>query len=156
MFIFVVGCHSFFLRHVPSGRCITRSDERVLNVTSGLPYYVVMTDNCLNVSGQFRYRDNEMLHHIETGGTLEAPPDDNYHSRWAVYKGVSTSGESYRLKQTVAGSLQFYQRGSTICAEPSKPYVMSKTYCDKSKQQFTLGKWNTVTLYNFVKINGEP
>ncbi|CAB4005117.1 ---NA---, partial [Paramuricea clavata] len=144
LFVFNKGCRGFFLRHTQSGKCITGSDKRVLNVTSGLSYYVVMTDNCLNVSGQFRYRDNEMLQHIETKGTLVAPPDKMYHSRWAVYKGVSPSGESYqsnpvhRLKQTAAGSLQFYQKG-TVCAEPSKPYVLSKTYCDKLKEQFTFG-----------------
>jgi hypothetical protein len=122
---------------------MTKSDERVFNVTSGLSYYVVMTHNCLNVSGQFRYLDNEMLDNIETGGTLVAPPDDNYHSRWAVDKGVSTSGERYRsnslhrLKQTVAGSLRF-QNG--ICAAPSTTYVMRTNDCDKPDNQFTFGK----------------
>ena len=112
------------------------------------PYYVVMTDNCLDDKAQFRYLDTELLHNIGRKGTLVSPKESNYKSRLAVYKGVSKSGERYqkdafnRLKQTAAGSLIFYNRSNPVCAEPESlsEYVLKKTYCNKRQQKFTFGK----------------
>ena len=139
-----VDCQGLFLRHTQTGKCIRRSEKLVYNNPSfGSPYYVVMTNNCLDDKAQFRYNNSELLQNIEKDSTLLSPPDANYLRRWAVYKGMSTVAKYYqisykhRLKQTAAGSLRFYESG--VCAEPSTRYVMSKT-CDKPKQKFTLGK----------------
>ena len=113
---------------------------------SGKPYFVVMTDNCLDDKAQFRYLHSELLQHIDTEATLLSSPSDSYHGRWAVYKGISNNGMVYqnsakhRLKQTAAGSLRFYQEG--ICAEPAttSSYIMRETNCDKPEQVFTFGK----------------
>ena len=112
------------------------------------PYYVVMTDNCLDDKAQFRYLDTELLHNIGRNGTLVSPGESHYYSRLAVYKGVSEKGKIYqkaalnRLKQTAAGSLIFYNRSNRVCAEPesSSEYVLRKTYCNKRQQKFTFGK----------------
>jgi hypothetical protein len=103
-----------------------------------------MTNNCLDDKAQFRYNNRELLQNIEKDRTLLSPSDANFLGRWAVYKGISTVAKYYqishkhRLKQTAAGSLRFNESG--VCAEPSTRYVMRKTYCDKPKQKFTLGK----------------
>jgi hypothetical protein len=111
-----------------------------------LPYFVRLTDNCLDERAQFRYLSSELLHNIATGGTLVYPSTNTevYRNLWAVYKGVSTSGKNYqknlehRLKQTPAGYLSFYQKN--ICARLSGNYLLG-TSCDSGKQQkFTFGK----------------
>ncbi|CAB3997379.1 receptor-type tyrosine- phosphatase epsilon-like isoform X2 [Paramuricea clavata] len=154
MFIFVFSdCQSLFLRHVDSGKCITASEELVYdNPTYSFPYFVVMTDNCLNVSAQFRYLDSELLHNIEKEGTLmTSTTNTDYQSRWAVYKGVSATAirtqnrARYRLKQTDAGSLFFYYWSRKLCADPSTKYVLKSAICDTEKQKFTFG---SVTAYN--------
>ena len=110
------------------------------------PYFVVMTDNCLNVSAQFRYLDSALLHNIEKEGTLLSSTYKDYHSRWAVYKGVSATAigtqntARNRLKQTDAGSLFFYDTSKNLCAEPSTKYVLKSAICDTEKQKFTFGK----------------
>ncbi|CAB3995581.1 receptor-type tyrosine- phosphatase epsilon-like isoform X1 [Paramuricea clavata] len=144
-------CQSLFLKHSDSGKCITASEELVYdNPTWAFPYFVVMTDNCLNVSAQFRYLDSELLHNIEKKGTLMSTGTHvDYHSRWAVYKGVAANAiktqnrADYRLKQTDAGSLFFYD--TSVCAEPSTKYVLRTGTCDTEKQKFTFG---SVTAYN--------
>ncbi len=142
-------CQSLFLRHTPSGKCITRSEELVYNdPTHALPYFVVMTENCLDVKAQFRYVNSELLHNIEKEGTLISPPPSHkgYMSRWAVYKGVSGTAKTSQnstdnyLKQTDAESLFLYNMN--VCAEPSTKYVMRKTHCNTAKQTFTFGKRN--------------
>jgi hypothetical protein len=146
MFIFLFSdCQSFFLRHTDSGKCITASEELVYdNPTYAFPYFVVMTDNCLNVSAQFRYLDSELLHNIEKEGTLMYSTNKNYHSRWAVYKGVAAkavgtqNNARYRLEQTDAGSLLFYNRNK--CAQPSTKYVLRSAICDTKEQKFNFGK----------------
>ncbi len=148
MFTFLFSeCQSLFLRHTQSGMCITRSEELVYNNPSyALPYYVVMTDNCLDDKAQFRYLDSELLHNIEKDGTLLSPTGHTFQSRWAVYKGVSGGGKNYqentvhRLKQTYAESLFLYNMN--VCAEPSTKYVLRKTYCNRATQKFTFGKRN--------------
>ena len=139
-------CESFFLKHTQSGKCITRSEELVYNNPNhAFPYFVVMTDNCLDDKVQFRYLDSELLHNIEKDGTLISPDQPTvYKSRWAVYKGVSPIAKNNqksadnRLKQTDTESLFLYNMN--VCAEPSTKYVMRKTYCNTTKQQFTFGK----------------
>ena len=118
------------------------------------PYYVVMTDDCLNDKAQFRFLDTELLQSIEKEGTLVSPKGSTYRSRWSVYKGVSSNGKRYqndakhRLKQTAAGSLFFYNKEEDICAESesSSKYLLRKTYCNQTQQEFTFGEWN-----NFAK-----
>ena len=150
-FFVIVGCQNLFLRHTDSGKCITASEELVYdNPTWAFPYYVVMTDNCLNVSAQFRYLDSALLHNIEKGGTLifKLASNKDYHGRLAVYKGVSAraikiqNNAEYRLKQTDSGSLFSYDTSLNVCAEPSTKYVLRNTTCDTEKQKFTFGKRN--------------
>ncbi len=93
------------------------------NISHELPYYVVMTNNCLDDKAQFRYLDSELLQNIGTGGTmLSSSSDKLYSNRIGVYKGISPSEIAFqnnlkhRLKQTPAGSLCFYQQ--SLCAEP--------------------------------------
>ena len=144
---------SLFLRHTETGKCIKTSQELVYaNPTHAFPYYVVMTDNCLESNALFRYLDNQLLHAINAGGSLVAPSHASYRGRLAVYTGISRSGKHYqrdkkhRLKQTAAGSLFFYNRNDPVCAEPSSKYLLRKTYCDTTKQEFTFGKWNIQML----------
>ncbi len=145
-YLLFVDCQGLFLRHTRTGKCITRSEELVYNNPSyAFPYYVVMTDNCLDNKAQFRYLDSELLHNIEKAdGTLLSSADHRYQSRWTVYKGVSDGGKDYqkksvhRLKQTDAESLFLYNMN--VCAEPSTKYVMRKTYCNTTNQKFTFGK----------------
>jgi hypothetical protein len=112
------------------------------------PYFVVMTDNCLDEKSQFRYLNSELLHNIEKEGTLVYSASSHYSTRWALYKGVSSSAKRFqndaqhRLKQTDAGSLFLYNRDDPVCAEPSSQYLLGKTYCDRANQTFTFGKWN--------------
>ena len=79
------------------------------NPSYALPYFVKMTDNCLEDKTEFRYLDSQRLQNIEKDGTLVSPPNADYKSRWAVYKGVARGGRNYqqradhRLKQTAAG-----------------------------------------------------
>ncbi len=141
-------CQSLFLRHTRSGKCITRSEELVYNNSDyALPYYVVMTDNCLDDKAQFRYLDSELLHNIEKQGTLISPDQPSvYKSRWVVYKGATSTAKNnqksavHRLKQTDAESLFLYNMN--VCAEPSTKYILRKTYCNRTTQKFTFGKWN--------------
>ena len=143
-YLLFVDCQGLFLRHTWTEKCISRSEELVYNQSHyAFPYYVVMTDNCLDNKAQFRYLDSELLHNIEVGTLLSSPRAD-YFSRWAVYKGVSSSAKEYQrsatnhLKQTDAESLSLYNM--KVCAEPSAKYVMRKTYCDGENQTFTFGK----------------
>jgi hypothetical protein len=118
-----------------------------------LPYFVVMIDNCLNGSAQFRYLDTELLHNIEKSGTLVAPypRDGRYKTRWAVYKGVAQGGINYqrrdehRLKQTDAGYLYLYSISMRAYAEPSEKsqYLLRRTSTSpNTRQKFTFGKRN--------------
>ena len=148
MFIFLFSdCQSLFLRHTDSGKCITASEELVYdNPKYAFPYFVVMTDNCLNVSAQFRYLDSALLHNIEKEGTLLSSSHSLYLGRWSVYKGVSATAigtqnnARYRLKQTDDGSLFLYDTSKNLCAEPSTKYVLKGAICDTEKQKFTFGK----------------
>ena len=150
-----IDCYGFFLRHTESGKCITRSEELVYdNKGYALPYFVVMTDNCLDVRAQFRYLNPELLQNIESGGILMTSPSWDYRSRWVVYRGVSSSakrtqyGKNHYLKQTNFTSLSLYNLG--VCAEPSinskNSYVMKTaiTQCNETKHEFTFGKWNAL------------
>ena len=144
-YLLFVDCQGPFLRHTRTGKCITRSKELVYDDSSwAFPYYVVMTDDCLDNKAQFRYLDSELLHNIEKGGTLMSTSDSRYKSRWVVYKGVSVGGKNSQksadnhLKQTDAEYLSLYN--INVCAEPSTTYVMRRTYCDRANQKFTFGK----------------
>ena len=108
-----------------------------------IPYFVVMTDNCLDRKAQFLYLNNaELLHNIEKEGTLMSEKGIPYNGRWAVYKGVSTkalnaqNSQKFYLKQTTNGSLT----QDNICAEPDANYVKRRDYCNRVNQQFTFGK----------------
>ena len=140
------------MRHVETGKCIAASEELVYNhPLYGLPYFVKMTDNCLDNKTEFRYLDSQLLHNIEKEGSLVSPTDIRFKGRWAVYKGIATGGKyfqqkvEHRLKQTAAGSLTFYARNDTVCAEPdSSNYLLRKTSCGTTQQNFTFGKWNVL------------
>ena len=108
-----------------------------------IPYYVVLTDNCLNDTAQFRYLDRPLLFNIEKEGTLWSP--GGYLSRWWVYNGIHRSRarneiSSFNyLKQTAAGSLFLYNRG--VCAQPnSSNYILRATCSNTAEQDFTFGK----------------
>ena len=138
-----IDCQGLFLRHTESGKCITRSDELVYDDPDyALPYFVVMTDNCLDDKAQFLYLNNtELLHNIEKEGTLMSDIG-RYKSRWAVYKGISKvalatqNSPMFNLKQTARGSLA----QDKICAKPEIKYVKRSSDCDRANQQFTFGK----------------
>jgi hypothetical protein len=117
------------------------------------PYFVKMTENCLDENAQFRYLESQLLHNIEKNGTLVSSRQyHNYYNRWSVYKGETLEAKKYqqntkhRLKQRAAGSVFFYERNEkhNTCAEPSSTsptYLQSKKCIDKSeKQKFTFGK----------------
>ena len=140
-----IDCQGLFLRHTQSGKCITGSDELVYDAPDhALPYFVVMTDNCLDDKAQFLYLNNtELLHNIEKEGTLMSSDTRDYKSRWAVYKGISThalkiqNDAKFNLKQTARGSLGQDKN----CAQPeSLKYVKRSSDCDRVNQQFTFGK----------------
>ena len=143
LMLLFIDCQGLFLRHTESGKCITGSDELVYNVPDyALPYFVVMTDNCLDDKAQFLYLNNtELLHNIEKEGTLMSHTG-KYKSRWAVYKGIheralaSQNGPRFNLKQTARGSLA----QDKICAKPEIKYVKRSSDCDRANQQFTFGK----------------
>ena len=147
-------CQSLFLRHIETGKCIGASDELVYdNPAHAFPYFVKMTDNCLDDKAKFRYLDVQQLHNIAKEATLMSPANNAYKRRWTVYKGVSTNGKNYqriaqhRVKQTAAGSLSFYTINNPVCAEPdSSNYVLSKISCGTTRQKFTFGKWNVLEL----------
>ena len=149
-----IDCQGLFLRHTESGKCITGSDELVYNNPNhALPYFVVMTDNCLDDKAQFLYLNNtELLHNIEKEGTLMSEIG-TYQSRWAVYKGISERALTFQndprfnLKQTARGSLA----QDKICAKPETKYVKRSSDCDLANQQFTFGKWKVVELYIVLK-----
>ena len=109
-------------------------------------YFVVMTDNCLNISAQFLYRDSELLHNIKTNGTLASITNPIWLGRLSVYKAIEAAAighqnsPGYRLKQTDAGSLFFYDTSQNVCAEPSTKYVLRNATCDTENQKFTFGK----------------
>ena len=139
-----IDCQGLFLRHTESGKCITGSDELVYDDPDyALPYFVVMTDNCLDDKAQFLYLNNtELLHNIEKEGTLLSQTGGIYKSRWAVYKGIHKSAVAtqkhpkFNLKQTAGGSLA----QDKICAKPEIKYVKRSSDCDRANQQFTFGK----------------
>ena len=151
-----IDCYGLFLRHTESGKCITRSEELVYkNAGYALPYFVVMTDNCLDVKAQFRYLNPELLQNIESGGMLMTAAritNTDYNKRWAVYKGVATkakntqNGKNHYLQQTNSRSLSLHNLD--VCAEPSinskTSYVMRTaiSQCKETKHEFTFGKWN--------------
>ena len=112
--IFFVGFSAFFLRYTETGKCIAALNELVYdNPYYSFPYFVQMTDNCLDKKAQFRFLDSQQLHNIEKDGTLVSSPNADYKGRWAVYKGLASGARRYqqsadhRLKQTAAGSLSF-------------------------------------------------
>ena len=143
LILLFIECDGFFLRHTMSGKCISRSEKLVYDHPNwAFPYFVVMTDNCLDHKAQFLYLNNtELLHNIEKGGTLMSATG-RYRSRWAVYKGVSEKAlafqksQKFYLKQTTHGSLT----QDNICAEPEIKYVKRRSYCNKTSQHFTFGK----------------
>ena len=144
LILLFIDCQGFFLRHTASERCIKRSEELVYDSPNyALPYLVVMTENCLDVTAQFLYLNNtELLHDVQKGGTLISDPRKDYRGRWAVYKAVKYSAKrtqydtKFNLKQTANGSLT----QDNICAEPETKYVKRRNYCDRTNQQFTFGK----------------
>ena len=144
LMLLFIDCQGLFLRHTESGKCITGSDELVYNYPDhALPYFVVMTDNCLDDKAQFLYLNNtELLHNIEKEGTLMSETGTRYKSRWAVYKGINEralatqNSPKYNLKQTARGSLA----QDKICAKPEIKYVKRSSDCDRANQQFTFGK----------------
>ena len=143
LILLFIECDGLFLRHTASGNCITRSEGLVYDDPNwALPYFVVMTDNCLDHKAQFLYLNNtELLHNIEKGGTLMSEPCKRYKDRWAVYKAVdkvalkSQTNSRFYLKQTANGSLT----QDNICAEPETQYVKRRS-CNWTNQHFTFGK----------------
>ena len=137
-------CRGLFLRHTQTGKCITTS-ELAYDAPEAIPYYVVLTDNCLNDTAQFRYLDRPLLFNIEKQGTLWSPVHPSYKSRWWVYNGIyrdriinEISSLNY-LRQTAAGSLFLYNRG--VCAQHNSSNYILRAMCDNTaEQEFTFGK----------------
>lgn len=134
------------MRQTSTGKCITRKKSLVYNVSShALPYWVLMTDNCLDDEAQFLYtQDYEILWHIETGGSLLSSTYHKYKNRLAIYVAISRTAKRVQIssrqdfKQTHDGSLSFYS--VKRCAQPLGTYVLRKKYCDRPSQTFTFGK----------------
>ena len=143
--MFPLDCQTFFLRHAESGKCIIGSEKLVYKNNNAFPYYVEMTDNCLNISAQFRYHNPELIRN-SNGATLLVLGSANYSKYLAVYVARTNEGRSiasrdvHYLKQTDAGSLFYYNRDPIACAEPGENYVLRKNYCNTTKQEFTFGK----------------
>jgi hypothetical protein len=134
-----------------TGRCIKPEGLVYDYPKYSLPYWAVMTDNCLDVKAEFRF-DGEYLKNIHTDGTLAWYSESSYKGRLSVYKGVSRQGiqaqhrADHHLKQTNAGSLRFYNRGE--CALPSTRYVKRTRTCDTAEQKISFGKWIIRLLKN--------
>ena len=148
VFCLILESENLFLRHTKSGKCIRTGKLVYNNPRHAKPYFVVMTNNCLNPRAQFRYVDNELLHNIEKGGTLVSPLPSNklFNSSLAVYHGVSKDSLNYqksddhRLKQTDAGSLFFHTMVTPVCAAPETKFIKRSETCDREGQDFTFGK----------------
>ena len=148
VFCLILESENLFLRHNKSGKCITTGKLVYNNPDHAIPYFAVMTDNCLNSSAQFRYLETELLHNIDKDGTLASPLPANtfYNCSLAVYHGVSKNGLNYqksldhRLKQTDAGSLFFHNMRIPVCAAPETKFIKRSTTCDRKSQDFTFGK----------------
>ena len=141
--------------HSVSRKCIEASEKLVYDKPNhARPYFVVMTENCLNSEAQFRFVDNELLYNIYKSGTLVSPSEKTYNGSLAVYKGISREELNYeksrkhRLKQTSAGSLFFYN--ISVCAEPSKTYVTRTEQCGTKEQEFTFGEWKLNLVENEI------
>ncbi|XP_028402428.1 receptor-type tyrosine-protein phosphatase S-like [Dendronephthya gigantea] len=146
--LMIKDCESFFMRQNSTPKkCITREESLIYkNPSHARPSWVIMTDNCLDDKAQFRYKDTEILWHIESGGALHSTNSRSYQNRLAIYVAISTTAKnsqklsSQNLKQTDAGSLYFYNDGTHgICVELSGGYLYRRTYCDRSNQTFTFG-----------------
>ena len=147
---FFLECESLFLRHRKTGKCIAAGDL-VYKVEHAKLFFSIMTENCLKPIAQFRYLESELLHNIENNGTLVSPADNAaYKHRWAIYKGIQSTGLAYqnslihRLKQTDAGRLLLYNMKEPVCAEPQTTYVIRNKTCNAKIQRFTFGKLNLV------------
>jgi hypothetical protein len=148
---FFVDCRGFFLRHTQTGQCVSSSEELLFNQSIATFFSVVMTDNCLNDKAQLYYPDTtQLLHIFEKKGWVLSPLASSNFSALVVLapKGIlselliklQNNITIHRLKQTAAGSLFFYNRPDPVCAEPSSRYIVKKTYCNKTQQEFTFGK----------------
>ena len=145
---------SLFLRHVQSGKCITAEGLVYDNGGYSLPYWTIMTENCLDVNAQFRYLDSEILYNIGKDGTfVSADANRNYQKRLVIYKFINPRAKAYqnndihRLKQRATGTLYFYNEAK-ICSETSQTdyYVKGVKTCEgKPEQNFTFG---ALTEYN--------
>ena len=103
---------TFFLKHTDSGKCITRRERPAYaNSSNAFPYFVAMTENCLNFSAQFSYGDTELL-----------------------------KKQEHSLKQTNNGFLSFYKMNASVCVDPTSANVIRNTTCDTKKQKFTFGR----------------
>jgi hypothetical protein len=142
------GCHSFFLRHTQSGKCVAAGSS-IVEDEYARRYWAEMVDDCLNDSARFRYLDTNLLHNIKTGGTLaSAYANTKYKKRLFIYDGKNQDGINFEnnakhsLKQTNSGSLFLYDSTVNSCAQPNGIYVDQKKDGCKStaEQKFTFGK----------------
>ena len=143
----IADCQSLFLRHTQSGQCITKGRLVINTPDRALPYFAVMSDNCLGVESQFRYLNNsELLQNIETGGTFRPTHEKVYRSRLTLFNAVANTSLKYQispvnhLKQTAAGGLSFHNVNA--CAQKSKTssYMGKSPCCNNAEQKFTFGK----------------
>ena len=137
-------CQSLFLRQSSTGKCIKPGNGLVYNSEKyALPYWAVMTDDCLQVKAQFSF-DGEDLKNINTKGTLAWFRETSYKSQLAVYTGVSKTAikvqnrTDHHLKQTNDGSLRFYNKKE--CALPTATYVKRTKTCNTADQNITFGE----------------
>ncbi|XP_028417346.1 uncharacterized protein LOC114541738 [Dendronephthya gigantea] len=147
------GCEGFFLRHTPSGKCIS-AEDLFWESNSGTRYWAEMVDDCLSKNASFRYLQSELLQNIATEGNLLASNIPRYQNRLFVFGGKSHRGKifmnnpTHRLKQTNAGSLYFYDSGTNSCAQPDarRKYIDQKENGCRgtAEQRFTFG---SVTEY---------
>ncbi|XP_028410756.1 uncharacterized protein LOC114533438 isoform X2 [Dendronephthya gigantea] len=146
-------CEGFFLRHTLSGKCIS-AEELFLITSAGTRYWAELVDDCLSKNASFRYLQNKLMQNIGTGGNLVTSDSPIYQNRLFVFGGKSSSGKiymnspTYRLKQTNAGTLYFYDKIRNSCAQPDarRKYIdEKKNGCrDAEEQRFTFG---SVTQY---------
>ena len=138
----ILDCRGLFLRNTESGKCFKTGELIYDSPNYTLPYFVVMTDNCLDVGAQFRYLSTGTLNNLENNGSLSSDGGTlEYKNRWCVYKGVADRAVEYQyapdyyLTQTADGALS----QDNICAEPQKKYV-TRVKCDETNKKFTFGR----------------
>ena len=158
---FVSGAACFFVKHVQTGMCI--NDTRLLQTEQswGTLSYVELSNNCLDLAAQFRFRDNSAMLNLKRKGCFEGTSRAGFGYNLAMlYLLVATDpsancrDKEHAITQTSWGGLSVYYRPDkrTRCAVPKTyvalatnrgidPYIRLTTDCnDAEDKRFDFGK----------------